>query len=267
MEWWIAYLLLGLFVGLFAGMLGIGGGMLLVPLLVFMYSAQDFPADRTLHLALGTSLTTIVFTSMSSIRAHHLRGAVRWDIFRRAAAGLVIGTILGAFLADWLDARLLAIVFVIFVSYSATQMLLDVKPKPSRKLPGPVGMAAGSGVVGVISSLVGAGGGVVSIPLMVMCNVEMRNAVGTSAALGFPIALAGALAYTYTGLGEPNLPPMSLGYVYLPALIGIVIGTFVTVPLGARLAHSMPVARLKKIFAVILFVLAARMLWSIFSDL
>ncbi len=265
MEWWIAYLLLGLFVGLFAGMLGIGGGMLLVPLLVFMYSAQDFSADRTLHLALGTSLTTIVFTSMSSIRAHHLRGAVRWDIFRRAAAGLVVGTILGAFLADWLDARLLAIVFVIFVSYSATQMLLDVKPKPTRRLPGPAGMAAGSGLVGVISSLVGAGGGVVSIPLMVMCNVDMRNAVGTSAALGFPIALAGALAYTYTGFGEQHLPPMSLGYVYLPALIGIVIGTFVTVPLGARLAHSMPVGRLKKIFAVILFVLAARMLWSIFS--
>ncbi|UCH49432.1 MAG: sulfite exporter TauE/SafE family protein [Betaproteobacteria bacterium] len=265
MEWWIAYLLLGLFVGLFAGMLGIGGGMLLVPLLVFMFSAQDFPADRTLHLAIGTSLTTIVFTSLSSIRAHHMRRAVRWDIVRRAAAGLVIGTILGAFLADWLDARLLAIVFVIFVSYSATQMLLDVKPKPTRRLPGPAGMAAGSGVVGVISSLVGAGGGVVSIPLMVMCNVEMRNAVGTSAALGFPIALAGALAYAYTGLGEPNLPPMGLGYVYLPALISIVIGTFVTVPIGAHLAHSMPVVRLKKIFAVILFLLAARMLWSIFS--
>jgi uncharacterized membrane protein YfcA len=257
LEWWIAYLLLGLFVGLFAGMLGIGGGMLLVPLLVFMFSAQDFPADRTLHLALGTSLSTIVFTSLSSIRAHHMRGAVRWDIVRRAAvrraaAGLVIGTVIGAFLADWLDARLLAIVFVVFISYSAAQMLLDVKPKPSRRLPGKVGMAAGSGMVGVISSLVGAGGGVVSIPLMVMCNVDMRNAVGTSAALGFPIALAGTLAYIYTGLGEPNLPPMSLGYVYLPALIGVVIGTFVTVPLGAHLAHSMPVARLKKIFAVIL---------------
>ena len=265
MEWWIAYLLLGLFVGLFAGMLGIGGGMLLVPLLVFMFSAQDFPPDRTLHLALGTSLSTIVFTSLSSIRAHHMRGAVRWDIVRRAAAGLVIGTVLGAFLADWLDGRLLAIVFVVFISYSATQMLLDVKPKPSRRLPGKVGMAVGSGMVGVISSLVGAGGGVVSIPLMVMCNVDMRNAVGTSAALGFPIALAGTLAYIYTGLGEPNLPPMSLGYIYLPALISVVIGTFVTVPLGAHLAHSMPVARLKKIFAVILFLLAARMLWSIFS--
>lgn len=264
MDWWIAYLLLGLFVGLFAGMLGIGGGMLLVPLLVFMFSAQDFPAERILHLALGTSLTTIVFTSLSSIRAHHMHGAVRWDIFRQAAAGLVIGTLFGAFIADWLDSRFLAVVFVIFVSYSATQMIMGKKPAPSRRLPGPAGMFAGSGLVGVISSLVGAGGGVVSIPLMVMCNVPIRNAVGTSAALGLPIALAGAAGYAYTGLGEQGLPPMTLGYIYLPALIGIVIGTFVTVPFGARLAHSMPVTRLKRIFALILFALAARMLWSVF---
>ena len=126
-------------------------------------------------------------------------------------------------------------------------------------------MAIGAALVGVICSLVGAGGGAVSIPLMVMCNVDMRNAVGTSAALGFPIALAGATGYAYTGFGDSNLPPMSIGYVYLPALAGIVIGTFVTVPLGARLAHSMPVKRLKRIFAVILFLLAGRMLWSIFS--
>ncbi|NIO43111.1 MAG: TSUP family transporter [Burkholderiales bacterium] len=266
LEWWVAYLLLGLFVGLFAGMLGIGGGMLLVPLLVFLFSAQGFSADRVLHLALGTSLTSIVFTSLSSIRAHNARGAIRWDIFRKAAAGLVVGTLTGSLVADWLDGRYLACVFVIFVSYAATQMLLDIKPKATRTLPGPVSMAGGSALVGVVSSMVGAGGGVVSIPLMVMCNVSMRNAVGTSAALGFPIALAGTMGYILTGLGEQNLPPLRLGYVYLPALFGVVIGTFVTVPLGARLAHSMPVAQLKKIFAVILFVLAARMLWSLFSS-
>lgn len=265
MEWWIAYLMLGLFVGLFAGMLGIGGGMLLVPPLVFMFSAQDFAAERVLHLALGTSLTTIVFTSLSSIRAHHARSAVRWDIFRDAAPGLVIGTLAGSFIADWLDSRFLAIVFVVFVSYSATQMVLNLKPEPSRRLPGKIGMALGAAVVGLISSLVGAGGGVVSIPLMIICNVHMRNAVGTSAALGFPIALAGAIGYAYTGFGAENLPPMSVGYVYLPALAGIVVGTFTTVPLGARLAHTMPVTLLKRIFAVLLFLLAARMLWSIFS--
>ena len=175
------------------------------------------------------------------------------------------GATLGAFLADRLNSRFLAIVFVTFVFYSAVQLMLDAKPKPTRQLPGRVGMATGSGVIGVISSLVGAGGGVVTIPLMVMCNVPMRNAVGTSAALGLPIALAGAAGYIYTGLGQDSLPPLSLGYVYLPALIGIVAGTFVTVPLGARVAHTMPVSRLKRIFAIILFVLAAKMLWSIFS--
>ena len=266
MEWWIAYLLLGLFVGLFAGMLGIGGGMLLVPPLVFIFSAQHFPIERVLHLALGTSLTTIIFTSLYSIRAHQSHGAVRWDIFRHAAPGLVVGTLAGSFIADWLDARYLAIVFVIFVSYSATQMVLDMEPKPSRRLPGKIGMALGAGAVGLISSLVGAGGGVLSIPLLILCNVTMRNAVGTSAALGFPIALAGAIGYVYTGFGESGLPPMSLGYVFLPALAGIVIGTFITVPLGARLAHSMRVTLLKRIFAVLLFLLAGRMLWSIFSS-
>ncbi len=266
MDWWIGYLLLGLFVGLFAGMLGIGGGTMLVPLMVIMFSAQQFPQERMLHLALGTSLATIVFTSLSSIRAHHKRGAIRWDIFRSAALGLVAGTILGAFLADRMNSRYLAIVFVIFVSYSAVQLMLDVKPKASRQLPGRAGMAGGSGAIGILSSLVGVGGGVVTIPLMVMCNVPMRNAVGTSAALGLPIALAGAAGYIYTGMGEHHLPPLSLGYVYLPALIGIVAGTFVTVPLGARLAHDMPVSRLKKIFAIILFALVAKMLWSIFSD-
>lgn len=264
MEWWIGYLLLGLFVGLFAGMLGIGGGTLLVPLMVMMFSVQHFPDDRILHLALGTSLTSIVFTSMSSIRAHHKRGAVRWDIVRQAATGLMIGTLAGTFVADWLDSRYLAVIFVVFVSYSATQLLLNIKPAPSRRLPGTTGMAGATGAIGVLSSLVGVGGGVITIPLMVMCNVPMRNAVGTSAALGLPIAIAGAIGYVYTGLGESHLPPMSFGYVYVPALVGIVIGTFVTVPLGARLAHSMPVSNLKRIFAVILFLLAAKMLWSFF---
>lgn len=265
MEWWFAYLLMGLFVGLFAGMLGIGGGTMLVPLMVFVFTAQHFPDDRILHLALGTSLTSIVFTSISSLRAHHRHGAVRWDIVRAASPALVIGTLAGTFIADWLDSRYLAMFFVVFVYYSAAKLFGDSKPKATRQLPGTVGISTASGIVGIISSLVGAGGGVVSIPLMILCNVPVRHAVGTSAALGLPIALAGAVGYIYNGLGQPHLPAMSLGYVYVPALIGLVVGTFVTVPIGARAAHSMPVNRLKKIFAVILFLLATKMLWSLFS--
>jgi uncharacterized membrane protein YfcA len=260
MDWWIVYLLMGLGVGFFAGMLGLGGGVVLVPLMVFLFGAQRFPEDHIVQLALGTSLTSIIFTSISGLRAHHRRGAVRWDIVRDAAPGLVLGTLLGTLIAERLPARYLAIVFVVFVSYSAVQLFRDVKPKPSRTLPGRPGMWAAAGMIGLISSLAGAGGGIVTIPLMIMCNVPIRSAIGTSSALLLPIAGAGAVGYIWTGLGKDHMPPLSLGYVYLPALVGIVVGTLITVPWGAMAAHNMPVSRLKKIFALIVFVLAAKML-------
>ena len=263
MEWWIIYLVMGLFVGIFAGLLGIGGGLILVTLMVYLFTLQGFPADRLLHLALGTSITSIVFTSISSLRAHHKHGAVRWDILRLATPGLVVGTLLGTVVADQLKSKYLAIFFVIFVYYSAVRMFANAKPKPTRQLPGKRGMTAVALIVGIISSLVGVGGGVLTIPLMSLCNVPMRQAIGTSAALGLPIALAGTVGFIVMGLGKDHLPALSLGYVYLPALAGIVIGTFVTVPWGARMAHIMPVTRLKQIFAVILFILATRMLWSL----
>jgi uncharacterized membrane protein YfcA len=264
MQWWIIYLSMGLFVGFFAGLLGIGGGLILVTLMVYLFTLQGFPADRLLHLALGTSITSIVFTSISSLWAHHKHGAVRWDILRTAVPGLVVGTLLGTVVADLLESKYLAIFFVIFVYYSAVQMVANVKPKPTRQLPGRAGMTVVAGIVGIVSSLVGIGGGVMTIPLMSLCNVPMRQAIGTSAALGLPIAIAGTVGFIATGLGKDHLPALSLGYVYLPALVGIVIGTFITVPWGAKMAHSMPVTRLQKIFAVILFILATRMLWSLF---
>jgi uncharacterized membrane protein YfcA len=264
MEWWIVYLLMGLFVGWFAGLLGIGGGLILVTLMVYLFTLQGFPADRIVHMALGTSITSIIFTSISSLRAHHKHGAVRWDIVRASAAGLIVGTLLGTLVADQLKSKYLAIFFVVFVYYSAVQMFVNAKPKPSRQLPGPLGLNVAAVGIGVVSALVGVGGGVMTIPLMSLCNVPMRNAIGTSAALGLPIAIAGAIGFIATGIGKDHLPPYSVGYVYVPALIGIVLGTLVTVPWGAKMAHTMPVPRLKKIFAVILFILATKMLWTLF---
>ena len=264
MDWWIVYLLMGLFVGFFAGLLGIGGGLILVTLMVYMFTVQEFPADRLLHLALGTSIASIVFTSISSLRAHHKHGAVRWDILRIAVPGLIAGTLFGTFVADQMKSKYLAIFFVIFVYYSAVQMFANVKPKPTRQLPGKIGMTVVAIIVGMVSSLVGVGGGVMTLPLMSLCNVPMRQAIGTSAALGLPIAIAGTVGFIVTGLGKDHLPPLTVGYVYLPALVGIVIGTFVTVPWGAKAAHTLPVTTLKKIFAVILFILATKMLWSLF---
>ncbi len=263
-QWWIAYLAVGIFVGFFAGLLGIGGGTLLVPLMVFLFTAQEFAIERTLHLAIGTSLASIVFTSLSSIRAHHAREAILWPTVKQSAGYLIVGTFFGSFFAESLNPTVLAGLFVIFAGYASIDLFLNLKPKPSRSLPKSIGMGIGSGCVGIISSLVGIGGGVITIPLMVMHNVPMRNAIGTSAALGFPIAVAGALGYIWNGWGNIYLPEFSIGYVYLPALVGIVIGTFITVPFGAKVAHSIPVTALKRIFALILMFLAIDMFVKIF---
>jgi uncharacterized membrane protein YfcA len=261
--WWLIYPVMGLFAGFFAGLLGIGGGMILVSLMVFAFNAQGFPDDRVMHLALGTSLATIVFTSIKSVRSHHKHGAVRWDIVRNAVAGLVIGTLAGSAVAETLRSRALAVLFTLFVVYSAVNMMLDLKPKPTRQLPGPVGLQFGAGLVGVASALVGAGGGFLSIPLS-FCNVPMRQCVATSSALGLPIAIAGTIGFLISGWDKDHLPAYSLGYLYLPALIGIVIGTFVTVPIGAKMAHTIPVPKLKKVFAVILAIMAVKMTVSLF---
>lgn len=262
-AWWALYPLMGLVAGFFAGLLGIGGGLILVSLMVFAFNAQGFTADRVMHLALGTSLATIVFTSIKSILAHHRHGAVRWDIVRHSAAGLVLGTLAGSAVADALRSRALAVVFTAFVVYSAVNMMLDIRPRPDRRLPGPAGLQIGAGLVGLASALVGAGGGFISIPLMSFCNVPMRQCVATSAALGLPIAVSGTLGFLIGGWGKDQLPALSLGYIYLPALVGIVAGTFITVPVGARLAHSIPVPRLKKVFAVILSIMAVKMTVSL----
>lgn len=261
--WWVAYPAMGLFAGFFAGLLGLGGGMILVSLMAIAFNAQGFPADRIVHLALGTSMATIVFTSIKSAWSHHRHGAVRWDIVRNCTFGLVAGTLLGAAIADQVRSKWLAMLFLVFVIYSAVNMLLDLKPKPTRQLPGPVGLQTAAGFVGVLSALVGAGGGFVSVPLLSMCNVPMRQCVATSAALGIPISLAGVVGYLWMGWGKDHLPAYSLGYVYLPAFVGIVLGTFVTVPIGAKLAHTLPVSNLKRVFAVVLSILAAKMLYGL----
>jgi uncharacterized membrane protein YfcA len=261
--WWLAYLALGLVVGFFAGMLGIGGGVIIVPLLVLLFAAQQFPAERVLHLALGTSLASIVFTNLSSVRAHHLRGGVRWDIVRAATPAIVAGTLVGTLFADRLSSRYLAIIFIVFVFFSSLQMWVDSKPAATRTLPGKLGLSTAGFAVGALCSLVGVGGGILVIPLMTICNVPMINAIGTSAALGLPISIGGALGYVITGLHQTQLPPLSLGYVYIPALVGLVVGSFVTVPFGAHVAHRTRVIVLRRVFAVVLFALATKMLLSL----
>lgn len=264
MNWWLlSYPLLGVFAGFVAGLFGVGGGLTLVPILFMMFAAQDFPAAHLMHLALGTSMTTIVFTSIASMRAHHRHGAVRWDIVRAMAPGLLLGTFGGSLLAGVVPTRPLVMVFTAVVFYAALQMILDFKPHAHRQMPGRFGTFAVGGGIGVVSSLVAAGGGFLSIPFMLFCNVAIHHAVGTSSALGLPIAVAGMIGYLVAGWGTPALPAYTLGYIYLPGLIGIVAMSMLVAPYGARLAHRLPVKQLKRGFGVFLALLASKMLHSL----
>lgn len=254
---------LGLATGFLAGLLGIGGGMLMVPFVTIILSHQSVAPDLAVKMAIATSMATIVFTSISSVRAHHQRGAVRWDIVKGLAPGIVLGGALasmGVFAV--LKGAALAVFFALFVGFSATQMLLDKKPKPSRQMPGTAGQVAAGGVIGFLSGLVGAGGAFVSVPFMLAHNIVIINAVATSAALGFPIALANTLGYVISGASLDGLPPHALGYVWLPGLLVIACGSVLTAPIGAKVAHRLPVGKLKKVFALILYGLAAYMLWK-----
>lgn len=255
-------LVLGAVVGFAAGLLGIGGGMLLVPFITILLTAKEFPKDLIVHMAIATSLATIMFTSISSVRAHHLRGAVSWHIVKLLAPGILIGSWIGPWIGKQMNGSALSLFFALFVAFSATQMLMDRKPAASRELPQALGMFGAGGVIGVLAGLVGAGGGFVSVPFMTWCNVKIHNAVATSAALGFPIALAGTLSNIYYGVSVPGLPSGSLGFIYLPALLVISLASVTTAPLGARTAHKMPVRTLRKIFAVVLYTLAAYMLYK-----
>jgi uncharacterized membrane protein YfcA len=249
--------LMGACGGFLAGLLGIGGGMILVPFMTFILTARGFPADYVLKMAVATSLATICFTSLSSVRAHHQRGAVLWPVAKLLAPGILLGSLIGAQLAVALPTKILTVVFALFIAFSATQMLLNRKPTPHRTLPGGLGMFAMGNLIGVISSVVGAGGAFVSVPFMSWCNVKIHQAVGTSAALGFPVALAGTLGYIWAGQDMPDMPPGAIGYVYMPGLVFIALASISTAPLGARTAHRMDIRPLQRIFAVVLYVMAA----------
>jgi uncharacterized membrane protein YfcA len=244
-------------------MLGIGGGMLIAPFMTLILDHRGVGTDVGVKVAIATSMAMIAFTSLSSLRAHHQRGTVRWDIVKSLALGIAIGGALasaGVFAV--LKGHTVSLVFAAFVGFSATQMLLNKQPRASRQLPGAVGQSAAGVAIGFLSGLVGAGGAFVSVPFMVSRNVPMRNAVGTSAALGFPIALANTLGYIVSGSSLTGLPDGALGYVWIPALAVIGAGSVLTAPLGAKIAHRVPVAQLKRIFAMLLYSLAGYMLYK-----
>ncbi|MFP1916679.1 sulfite exporter TauE/SafE family protein [Lonsdalea quercina] len=263
-EWIIAYLALGAIVGFMAGLLGIGGGGIMVPILTAMFAAQGVQNEHLVHLALGTSMASIVITAVSSLRTHHQHQAVLWPVVWRITPGILVGTFCATWLAALLPTQALAIFFSCFMAYIAFQMVMNFKPKPNRQLPGTVGTSLAGLGIGGISALVAIGGGSLTVPFLTWCNVRIQQAIGTSAAVGLPIALAGALGYMVNGWDAPRLPHYSLGYVSLPAVLMISLVSFFTAPVGARLAHRLPVATLRKIFAALLLLLSLKMLQTVF---
>ena len=248
----LLYLVLGSAAGVLAGLFGVGGGLIIVPVLVLSFTAQGMAPEILTHMAVGTSLATIVFTSINSLLEHHRKGAVRWPLFRWLTLGILLGAALGALTAALIQGPWLQKIIGTFAIVVAVQMALDLKPKASRGVPGKPTLTVAGGVIGWASAIFGIGGGSLTVPFLVWRSVPIQQAVATSAACGLPIAIAGALSFMFTGWGNPNLPPWSVGFVYLPALLGIAMTSMFFARLGARLAHRLSPLLLKRLFALLL---------------
>lgn len=257
----IAYLAIGALSGVLAGLFGVGGGAVMVPALMLLFGALGIGGDWMAHLAVGTSLATIIGTGAASTLAHHRRGGVRWDLVWPLAPGIVIGALAGAALAGWIPGLWLQRIFAVFLASVGVRLLMTstTAVSASHPLPGHAGLVTVGGGIGMLSSLVGIGGGTLTVPFLSRHGLEMRQAVGTSAACGLPIALAGALGFVLTGWGRPGLPAFSTGFVYWPAVLTMLIASMPIAPLGARLAHALPVTLLKRLFGVLLLLIAMRL--------
>lgn len=257
------FVVAGAFAGLCAGLFGIGGGMIIVPALVWIFTAYGFSPEIIAHLAVGTSLATIVVTSISSLTAHHKRGGVRWDIWKNMAIGLVVGSLLGAAVADQINGLMLqALIGVAALLVAFKMLFLSNKEQLGKPLPSaPVQIGAGSGI-GMASSIFGIGGGSLTVPFLTWAGLSMRQAVGTSAACGLPIALAGAAGFAWFGQDVANLPEGAIGFVHIIGFICISIASFITAKLGAKLAHQLPAATLKRAFGILLVFAGGQLLWS-----
>lgn len=253
-----AYLAIGAATGFFAGLLGIGGGTILVSSLALMFAAQGFPSRFVMHMAVGTSLAAIVAGAWASFRTHHRHGAVEWSVVRPMIPGVLAGALGGAVLARFMSTGFLKVFFLVFLATVTAQMVFGLKPRASRGLPGRAGLIFLALFIGASSSLFGGGAAAVGVPFLTWCSMTMHRAIGTVAALGFPLAIAGALGYAAAGWNAPGMPAWSAGFVYLPAVLGISIASVLVAPFGARLAHRLTGPTLRRIFAVFLIAIGVK---------
>ncbi len=256
------YVICGAVAGLLAGLFGLGGGVILVPALLFLFAWQGFPSQTIAVTAVATSLATIVVTGLSSALAHRRLGSLKWEAVQHLLPGIVLGAVAGAWLAEQLPAEWLASVFALYLLGVAVQMGWRWQPNPGARFPNPSLLTTAGGGIGMLAAMLGIGGGTLTVPLLVRWAFPMRTAVAVSSACGLPIALAGTVSYGVLGWNTPGLPPGSIGYVYLPAFLGIVASSTLVAPFGASLAHRIPAQVLKRLFAVILIGIAIRILYD-----
>jgi uncharacterized membrane protein YfcA len=256
------YSLLGIFVGFMAGLLGVGGGGIMVPIFTTLFVMQGFDDASIVHLALGTSMASIVFTSFASLRAHYRNGNVSSEYIKRMAWGLIIGTFGATYLVSLINGLYLALFFTLFFTYNAISMFFD-KKSSEKSLHTPTQNTLVGLLVGAISALVSVGGGAMNVPYLLSQRLEMKRAVGTSAAFGFPIAFAGLIGYLINGWDNTNLDQLILGYVYLPAVVIIALTSYFMAPIGANYANRIPTKQLKKLFSLLLIVLSIKMILTV----
>ena len=262
-EWILSFLLLGSFVGFLAGLLGVGGGGVMVPVLTIMFLHQGFQADSVVHLALGTSMASIIFTSLSSLRAHQSHNTINWNIVKLMSLGVVAGTFTGTFLATKSSSLYLAIFFTLFMAYVAIKLLFKKPNEITNEHISNQNLLISGGGIGVISALVSIGGGSLTVPYLASKGIDIKKAIGTSAAIGLPISITGTLGYLVNGWNTSTEYEYTLGFIYLPAVLFISLTSFITAPYGAKLAQHLPVNILKKVFALLLISLSIKMLLSI----
>ena len=257
------YLLLGAFVGFMAGLLGVGGGGILVPLLASYFACQDWPADHVVHLALGTSMAAMIVSASASTRAHAAKGMVAWSAVKSMAPGIIVGALLTTQIASHFSSSYIAIFFAAFMALISLQMFVNWSPTPSNTPSTFTSLFFTGGGIGSVSALAAVGGGFLTVAYLTYKNTEMKKAVGTSAAIGLPIAVAGTLGYIVSGWSTTSRHSFTLGFVYLPAFVAISLASFITAPYGARLSQRLPNASLSRIFGIVTLALSAKMLYSI----